>query len=245
MKLPILKLIMYVFQVLKNCSIAICGPGLALIILTAIVSFTGCQQSGTENKASFMILGTSANTAGLGGAYSFAGEIEKNLSPSCGKTTRQADANTGTQTGQTQTQGTQQSTTDATYNVEGYYIFKSGETLFLRYQYKFIRTQYTLAPTSANLSRCNTIDFINCNNAGNASCETVDNIKCGGTHTVIFTSKNPVLNFQASGGTIDWSKGFSISPDNTYVVSSNLKLDLTSSDGTVFKGQVECYTTTP
>ncbi len=198
------------------------------IFIFFFLLFIACKKQG--EKAELTLLGTGIP----GNYYYFEGEINKDITPYCGEV---KTSSTSSSSGSSGSSGT--STT--TYDIDSYYLFRFGDYMQLRYTYDSNRQKFTLVPTTTILSTCNTIDFITCNTAGTRTCETADGIKCGGTKTFIFVGVVDSITFQAVSGTIDYSKGFTLTSDSKYVQRSNLEFKMIDKDGNVLQGKIYCY----
>lgn len=184
-----------------------------------------------EEKVKLSILGLSLT----GNFYYFEGKINKNITPYCGEVeqSKTSTGSTGTTQSSTQTSQTQ-------FDINSYYNFEFGDYMQLRYTYDKNRQKFTLAPSTTITTTCNTIDFINCNSAGTATCETADSIKCGGTKAFIFVGVINPIQFQAVSGTLDWSKGYSLTSDNKYVQRATLEFRMIDKAGNILQGKVVC-----
>lgn len=184
-------------------------------------------------KADLTLLGTGIP----GNFYYFEGEINKDITPYCGDV-KTSSSSSSSSSGSSGSSG---STSTTIYDIDSYYLFKFGDYMQLRYTYDSNRQKYTLVPTTTVLSTCNTVDFITCNTAGTRTCETADGIKCGGTKAFIFVGVVNPITFQAVSGTIDYSKGFTLTSDSKYVQKANLEFNMIDKNGNILQGKIYCY----
>ncbi|MFN3605045.1 MAG: hypothetical protein ACK4UJ_10075 [Leptonema sp. (in: bacteria)] len=201
------------------------------IILFVLFLIFNCKQE--KDNAELSILGLSVNE----NYYYFEGRINKDITPYCGEIVQNSSGSTssgssGSQTSQTQTQ--------TQFDVNSYYVFQYGDYMQLRYTYDKNRQKFTLVPSTTTITTCNTSDFINCSSSGTATCETADSIKCGGTKAFIFVGVIRPLQFQAVSGTLEWSKGFSLTSDSKYVQRANLEFSMVDRLGNILKGKILC-----
>jgi len=182
-----------------------------------------------DEKADLTLLGTGIP----GNFYYFEGEINKDITPYCGDV-KTSSSSSGSS-------GSSETTSTTTYDIDSYYLFRFGDYMQLRYTFDTNRQKFTLVPTTTVLSTCNTIDFITCNAAGTRTCETADGIKCGGTKTFIFVGVVNPIAFQAVSGTIDYSKGFTLTSDSKYVQKANLEFNMIDKNGNILIGKIYCY----
>lgn len=193
--------------------------------------------------------------------YTFTGTLNEDATSSCGTATEI------TTTDETTTSGASTlETTNPTYRIKMYYVFKTGidqfqssfpmgqAVLYTKWEYKTSSNSFSLTPTTQTTSTCPTIDFIKCNGTSgvNPTCETVDNINCGGTNAFSFTSTNdvngavysstyaPDITFQAESGTTDWSEAFALNSSKTEVTKAKIKFTMLSSDGSILEASVYC-----
>lgn len=117
-----------------------------------------------------------------------------------------------------------------------------GETLLIKFTYDEDQESFRMVPSSSTAQTCPTTDFISCNGTDgvNPTCETTDNISCGGANSFIYTSKLPLVTFQASSGTIDWNNGFTVNSSGSGVEFMDLEFDMVSATGAIFSGTVRC-----
>lgn len=205
------------------------------LILT--LAFLGCSQK--EDQADGLLIGPAASS--VGGAYYFSGYVDRTYTTSCGSA-GQAIAQTTTSgtTTTPATTGTTKEKAQTAFGIQSYYIFKNGETLSLKYDYYTNKDNFTFSPLNATSTTCTTDDLKTCSSVGRFTCTTSDNINCGGTYTFIFTSTSPVaLGFQGVRGPLTW-KEFALNADQNAINKAILQFDMIGSDGSIFKGTVEC-----
>lgn len=233
----------------------------ALFLFVSILSYISCQQSSSNDNTDTLaaIYFNPALSPNDGGYYEFYGEVDEELNSSCGTATGSSssggDDSTSTSSGVSRVDNT-------TYEISSYFNFEIGKgpvtfnkyplgkaTLLMKYQYKAIKDEFNLTPTTVNTSTCHTQDYINCNGTSeNPVCETVDGITCGGNHAFIYISTRevddfeypPEFSFQAVEGSINWDDGFALNSDNTSVIKAYLTFNMLNSDGEVFKGEIRC-----
>ncbi|MCE9596960.1 MAG: hypothetical protein K8S54_03245 [Spirochaetia bacterium] len=206
---------------------------ISLMILAALLS---CGNK--EDQADGLLIGPAASS--VGGAYYFNGYVDRTYTTSCGSAGAAIAQTTSTTTTTTPTTGTTKEKEQTTYGIQSYYIFKNGETLSLKYDYYKNKDNFTFSPLNATSTTCSTDDLKTCSSVGRFTCTTSDNINCGGTYTFIFTSTSPVaLGFQGVRGPLKW-KTFTLNAEGNAVNSATLQFDMIGSDGSIFKGTVEC-----
>lgn len=184
-----------------------------------------------EEKAELSIFGLNLTS----NFYYFEGKINKDITPYCGEVVQSTSS-----TGNTGTTQSSAQTTQTQFDINSYYNFEFGDYMQLRYTYDKNRQKFTLTPSTTSTMTCNTIDFINCNSSGTATCETSDNIKCGGAKAFIFVGVVNPIHFQAISGTLDWSKGYSLTSDNKYVQKATLEFRMIDKSGNILQGKVFC-----
>lgn len=205
--------------------------------LVLILSLLILSCGNKEDQADGLLIGPAA--ASVGGAYYFSGYVDRTYTTSCG-TAGQAVAQTITSTTSSTPTTTTKEKAQTDFGIQSYYIFKNGETLSLKYDYYNNKDNFTFSPLNATSTTCTTDDLKTCSSVGRFTCTTSDNINCGGTYTFIFTSTNPVaLGFQGVRGPLTW-KEFELNSEQNGVNKAILQFDMIGSDGSIFKGTVEC-----
>ncbi len=206
--------------------------------LTAGLLLFGAACSTNENaEAQIFGPGVSAH----GSIFYFWGTVDSSLTAQCGTATVPTSTTDGTSSN---TSGTEAK--DSTkFNIVSTYTFtdtllSQGQQMILRYTYNSTQTKFTLSSANTSSQTCTTSNGITCSSSGTLTCSTADNVNCGGSSAFIFSSRNPSVTFNASTGTIDWTKGLVLTDDNSAVASAILSFDMISSDGTAFQGEVTC-----
>ncbi|MBL8019679.1 MAG: hypothetical protein JNM27_08455 [Leptospirales bacterium] len=210
------------------------------LVLILLALFLGCGQK--EDQADGLLIGPAA--ASVGGAYYFNGYVDRTYTTSCGSAGPEiAQTTTSTTSTSTTPSSTTKEKEKTAFGIQSYYIFKNGETLSLKYDYYTNKDNFTFSPLNATSTTCTTDNLKTCSSTGRFTCTTSDNINCGGTYTFIFTSTAPVsLGFQGVRGPLTW-KEFALNADQNAVTKAILQFDMIGSDGSVFKGTVECNIT--
>lgn len=208
----------------------VCG-----LLLLCIVS----QCSAVENRASGLLVGPGA--ASVGGAYTFYGTVDKTYTTSCGSAGQPIENDTTTAAATTTTSTTTAKEEEQTvYGIASYLVFQNGETLSLKYDYSTTREDFSFSPQNVITTTCQTDDLTTCISTGQFTCTTSDNLTCGGSYTFLFKNSVPVLGFQAKQGVLSWKKAFSLNGEGNGVDTAQLTFDLIGTDGSVFKGEIDC-----
>ena len=222
---------------------AICRAlGLGLLTLCVSASLLSCTSESEELKAT--LIGPADVVSG--GAQIFTSTIDTQLTTSCG-TASAASTDTSDTSGTSGTTSSPSSSPDSSstvtkYTINAYIQFMLGETLLIKFTYDEDQESFRMVPSSSTAQTCPTTDFISCNGTDgvNPTCETTDNISCGGANSFIYTSKLPLVTFQASSGTIDWNNGFTVNSSGSGVEFMDLEFDMVSATGAIFSGTVRC-----
>lgn len=198
------------------------------------------QCSAVENRASGLLVGPGA--ASVGGAYTFYGTVDKTYTTSCGTAGQpiENDASSASAASTTTSSSSTKEEEKTLYGISSYLVFQNGETLSLKYDYSTTREDFSFSPQNVITTTCQTADLTTCLSTGQFTCTTSDNLTCGASYTFLFKNSVPVLGFQAKQGILSWKKAFSLNAEENGVDTAQLTFDLIGTDGSVFKGEIDC-----
>ena len=257
----------YALKALINMFRYILNFPTAVFLFFLIFSIPACKKE--KNKADVTGMGDGFQNALFAlvspfPLYTMSGELNLDYTQSCGTVTQDAAATGTTTTSGTAAAGKGSDTTSPIYKISSYFMIDTGKStitfnypvatavILTRFKYDQNNTKFTLSPVNTTFTTCKTSDYITCDTGGAFICETVDSIKCGAAETFIYTSKseyqatNPAglpaysVAFQGYSGTVDWSRGFTLSADNTQVDFADLEFNMVAKDNSIFKGSLKC-----
>lgn len=191
--------------------------------------------------------------------YQFIGDVDNDLTPSCGTVSSVSTTTTTSSTTRAE------DTDDGPFLVSSFYFFKNGTgplsfngaTMSLQYLYNPDNKSFSMAP----LDTCQTDDYLYCTDGGAYTCgidpttatstdTTTTSIACDNTYLFKFTaSAIPVaeqtdtvkIAFRGLSGTFNWEDGIVLDDNNSEVSSLTLDFNIIGSDqNSIFQGQVRC-----